>query len=171
MKWHFPVGLLYDLYSGVSDQLQDDNGNGGRKGHHVYGLEEQKLRDQLRTWKLTLHFENWPSESLAKLDEDGKFMRDAFTNSVKEASFMRHGSGKVVMALSKEDSTQLWDSVEKREFYRTVRQRGLISGKTIFHVSTLSARSSFTLQGPIYVISPQRYTCQQQRIPQTVQIH
>jgi autophagy-related protein 5 len=116
LKWHFPVGLLYDLYSGVSDQLQDDTGNGGRKSQQVYGAEEQKLRDQLRTWKLTVHFESWPSEALAKLDKDGKFMRDAFTNSVKEASFMRHGSGKVVMALSKEDSTQLWDSVEKRKY-------------------------------------------------------
>ncbi|KAF2435118.1 autophagy protein 5 [Tothia fuscella] len=118
LKWHFPLGLLYDLYSGASELLQDDNGLGGKKGQPVYGAEEQKLRDQLRTWKLTLHYENWPSESLAKLDQDGKFMRDAFTNSVKEASFLRHGSGKVVMALSKEDSTQLWDSVEQNDFTR-----------------------------------------------------
>jgi hypothetical protein len=28
---------------------------------------------------------------------------------------VRHGSGKVVMALGKDDSTQLWESIEKRE--------------------------------------------------------
>jgi autophagy-related protein 5 len=35
-------------------------------------------------------------------------------NPILQASFIRHGSGKVVMSLSKDDSTQLWDAVEKR---------------------------------------------------------
>jgi autophagy-related protein 5 len=82
LKWHFPVGLLYDLYSGVSDQLQEES---GKKTPTTYdGPEEQSARDNLRTWKLTLRFEGWPAETLAQLDQDGKFMRDAFTNSVKE---------------------------------------------------------------------------------------
>jgi len=117
LKWHFPVGLLYDLYSGASDQLHEENGNGGKKGAYT-SAEDQSSREALRTWKLTLHFDNWPSETLAKLDGEGKIMRDAFTNSVKEASFVRHGSAKVVMSLSKDDSTQLWEAVEQHNFTR-----------------------------------------------------
>jgi autophagy-related protein 5 len=82
LKWHFPIGLLYDLYSGVSDQLQDES---GKKTPTAYGgVEEQRSRDNLRTWKLTLHYEGWPAETLVMLDKEGKSMRDSFTNSVKE---------------------------------------------------------------------------------------
>jgi hypothetical protein len=82
LKWHFPVGLLYDLYSGVSDQLQEES---GKKTPTAYGgAEERRSRDNLRTWKLTLHYEGWPAETLVSLDKEGKSMRDAFTNSVKE---------------------------------------------------------------------------------------
>jgi len=126
LKWHFPVGLLFDLYSGASDHLHDENGNGGKKGHGGYAsAEDQGSGERPRTWKLTLHFENWPSDTLVKLDGEGKSMRDAFTNSMKEASFVRHGSAKVVMALSREDSTQLWDAVEHHNFtsFNAVNQK------------------------------------------------
>jgi autophagy-related protein 5 len=74
LKWHFPVGLLYDLYSGVSDQLQEKSPTS----------EEYGYKDKLRTWKLTVHFDGWPEETLTRLDAEGKCMKDAFTNSVKE---------------------------------------------------------------------------------------
>jgi autophagy-related protein 5 len=35
---------------------------------------------------------------------------------VKEADYLRTGTGKTVMFLSKEDSTQLWDAVTKHDF-------------------------------------------------------
>lgn len=83
MKWHFPIGLLYDLYSGASERLRDTQDNERDSGAYI-SAEEPGATQGLRTWKLMLHFENWPKESLAHLDSDGKVMRDAFTNSVKE---------------------------------------------------------------------------------------
>jgi autophagy-related protein 5 len=83
MKWHFPVGLLYDLYSGASEQLRDEQSNEGNSGAYT-SAEEPGITKGPRAWKLTLHFEDWPKESLAQLDGEGKIMRDAFTNSVKE---------------------------------------------------------------------------------------
>lgn len=41
-------------------------------------------------------------------------MHDAFINSVKEADFLRNGTAKGIMALSKEDSTMLWRAVIER---------------------------------------------------------
>ena len=41
-------------------------------------------------------------------------MRDSFVNAVKEADFMRNGSARTVMGMSKEDSENLWKSVETR---------------------------------------------------------
>jgi autophagy-related protein 5 len=43
-------------------------------------------------------------------------MHDLFIHSVKEADYLRTGTGKTVMFLSKEDSTQLWDAVVKHDF-------------------------------------------------------
>lgn len=83
MKWHFPVGLLYDLYSGASEQVRDAQDNERNTGAYT-SAEEPGNTHGPRVWKLTLHFENWPKESLAHLDSEGKVMRDAFTNSVKE---------------------------------------------------------------------------------------
>jgi hypothetical protein len=45
-------------------------------------------------------------------------MRDSFVNAVKEADFIRNGSARTVMGMSKEDSDNLWKSVESRMFIR-----------------------------------------------------
>lgn len=49
-----------------------------------------------------------------RLDAEGKVSHDAFINSVKEADFLRNGTAKEIMSLSKSDSTQLWKAVEDR---------------------------------------------------------
>ncbi|KAF2405471.1 autophagy protein 5 [Trichodelitschia bisporula] len=113
LKWHYPVGLLFDLYSGASEQLHDQSG------------VEQDQPDEILPWKLTLHFSDWPTEHLVRLDPDNDALRDAFRNSVKEACFLRHGSGKVIMSLSREDSTKLWLAVEQQNLamFNSVNQK------------------------------------------------
>lgn len=63
-----------------------------------------------------MHFSDWPLEDLVRLDPDGMVMNDAFINSVKEADFLRNGTAKGIMSLSKEDSAGLWKSVEEGEY-------------------------------------------------------
>lgn len=119
LKWQFPVGLLYDIYSGASDRLQqDENAHSPKKvAENASPLDPSS--ETRRTWQLTLYFDDWPAEVLVKLDEGERVLRDAFTNSYKEASFARYSSTKVVQRLSMEDAMQLWDAVEKR-MYKTV---------------------------------------------------
>ena len=106
LKWQYPLGLLYDLFSGSSPSqagglnVQEHSPGEGSEG----GLP----------WRLTLHFTDWPEQALVRPDAEGKMLHDAFINSVKEADFLRNGTAKGIMSLSKDDSTQLWNAVQER---------------------------------------------------------
>lgn len=104
MKWHYPVGLLFDLYAGIDPATKNSAGN-----------EESHEEDASYPWRLTVHFSDWPVEDLVRLDPNGLVMNDAFINSVKEADFLRNGTAKGIMSLSKEDSSGLWKAVENGE--------------------------------------------------------
>jgi autophagy-related protein 5 len=106
LKWHYPIGLLCDLYSPSKDELIISSGAG----------EDTQDVENGSPWKLTVHFSGWPNDHLIKLDRDGKEMHDKFNNSVKEASYIRHGTNKVIMSLGKEPTTQLWEAVETGEY-------------------------------------------------------
>lgn len=72
-----------------------------------------------------MHFSDYPAEQLVHLDNEHKHLHDLFVHSVKEADYLRTGTGKTVMFLSKEDSTQLWDGVRKHDFslYNPINQK------------------------------------------------
>lgn len=101
LKWHYPVGLLFDLYAGAAPASKTA----------TTGSESPD--DGSIPWRVTVHFSNWPDENLVRLDADGMVMGDAFINSVKEADFLRNGTAKNIMSLSKEDSSGLWKAVEE----------------------------------------------------------
>ena len=117
LKWHYPVGLLYDLFSGAEPVYPPDGDRGHAAGQAEHG-KKQKVDEDTETlpWRLVVHFTEWPEDQLVKLDAEGKVLQDAFINCVKEADFLRNGSAKVVMGLSKDDSTALWESVEQRKY-------------------------------------------------------
>ena len=66
-------------------------------------------------WRLTLHFADWPEETLVRPDAEGTMLHDAYINSVKEADFLRNGTAKGIMSLSKADSTNMWNAVQERK--------------------------------------------------------
>lgn len=121
LKWHYPLGLLFDLFSGAAPSLGsptttaatgiEAGGDGGNNHNNNHTKEEGLL-----PWRLLLHFSEWPDEQLVRLDAEGKVLHDAFINSVKEADFLRNGTAKGIMSLSKDDSTRLWHAVEERMF-------------------------------------------------------
>ncbi|KAF1815934.1 hypothetical protein P152DRAFT_446930 [Eremomyces bilateralis CBS 781.70] len=156
LHWHYPTGLLYDLYSGAKPHFStvrrhirgsrpseerdrerdrpasqqsgaglgmDDNLSGRIKEISLRDLDDVVMDGGYQNsddvgklpWKLVVHFSDYPMDALIQLDKDGKALEDVFINSVKEASFARHGSGKVVMSLGENDSKQLWKSVEQND--------------------------------------------------------
>jgi autophagy-related protein 5 len=104
LKWHYPTGLLYDLCSGaepVDLPREDDEA-------------EVRVTAGTEPWKLVVHYSEHPGEQLIQLDLEGRVLLDTFINAVKEADFVRNGSARTVMGLSREDSEALWKSVETR---------------------------------------------------------
>ncbi|KAJ1797111.1 autophagy protein 5 [Coemansia sp. RSA 2399] len=89
LKWHYPVGLLYDmLVNDASSELP---------------------------WALTLHVRKFPLPALVP-GPSIKAMRDMFMAMVKEADFIRNGSTKRVMDLAKSDQMQLLDGIQDHSF-------------------------------------------------------
>ena len=107
LKWHYPLGLLYDLFSGVAPYRSKVN---------IRSDEASEESEHILPWRLTVHFTEWPENALVQPDADGKVFHDAFINSVKEADFLRNGTAKGIMSLSKEDSTALWVAVQDRKY-------------------------------------------------------
>jgi hypothetical protein len=113
LKWHYPAGLLYDIHSGAEPV---DLGRRANVEASQTLIDAQTLVEQPLPWKLVVHYSELPSEQLYPLDPEGRAMRDSFVNAVKEADFIRNGSARTVMGMSKEDSDNLWKSVESRTF-------------------------------------------------------
>ncbi|KAF9730764.1 hypothetical protein PMIN06_007132 [Paraphaeosphaeria minitans] len=130
LKWHYPLGLLYDLYSGAEPAPSHDT-----SAEHAQVPSHED--EETPPWKLTLHFSSYPEDQLVQLDAQEKHIHDLFINNVKEADFLRNGTGKTVMSLSKEDSEQLWEGVKQRDFKRFTRVNNKFlnpQGATLRHV-------------------------------------
>lgn len=117
LKWHYPLGLLFDLFSGAAPSLGSPTTTRTEAGGDGSNNNNHNKDEELLPWRLLLHFTEWPDEQLVRLDAEGKVLHDAFINSVKEADFLRNGTAKGIMSLSKDDSTRLWHAVEERMFF------------------------------------------------------
>lgn len=90
LKWHYPLGLLYDLYSGAEPAHQPGRTSLSKEEHthgedrHPAHVAEEADQPGALPWKLVVHFTEWPDEQLIRLDAEGKILHDAFINSVKE---------------------------------------------------------------------------------------
>jgi autophagy-related protein 5 len=91
LKWHLPVGLLYDIYV----------------------LSSSPDSPPPLPFKLILHFQN--GSELNLISAEPAVLHDAFINSVKEADFLRSGTAKPIMSLSAADSKALWSSVQAHD--------------------------------------------------------
>ncbi|KAK7625902.1 autophagy protein 5 [Phyllosticta paracitricarpa] len=113
LKWHHPIGLLYDLYSGAEP-------------FNAHGSSDDSFTRPSAPlpWRLTLHYAAHPA-TLLPLDAELKSQHDAFINGVKEADFLRNGTAKAVMSLSKDSSDALWRAVQTHDLplYNSVHAR------------------------------------------------
>ncbi|PGH03948.1 autophagy protein 5 [Blastomyces parvus] len=123
LKWHYPLGLLYDLYSGAEpvtskSTVGEDVSRAASSPRDPDDAALDAVHGHRKPipWRLQVHFSDWPDQELVRLDADGRVIHDAFINSVKEADFVRNGTAKGIMSLSKEDSSGLWQAVQNHDF-------------------------------------------------------
>ncbi|EME39498.1 hypothetical protein DOTSEDRAFT_180063 [Dothistroma septosporum NZE10] len=121
MKWHYPLGLLYDLFSGAEPSDLEATG----AEHASQFVADASVTTSTIPWKLTIHYTDFPDEQLIQLDTGGRAMQDMFINSVKEADFVRNGTARTIMLMSKDDSDNLWSSVQEHnlQLFNTVNNK------------------------------------------------
>ncbi|XP_047514442.1 autophagy protein 5 isoform X2 [Pieris napi] len=87
LKWHYPIGFLYDLYCGNDPQTP---------------------------WTLTVHFSKFPGNIL--LHCPNKDVVEAhYMSTVKEADVLKH-RGQIMSAMQKKDHNQLWLGLQNDKF-------------------------------------------------------
>ncbi|KAL1936595.1 hypothetical protein VTP01DRAFT_729 [Rhizomucor pusillus] len=115
LKWHYPIGLLHDL---------------------LMYTDENTRRTPL-PWRINIRLTNFPTDKLLR-SPSVEAAQDAFMSMIKEADFLRYGSTKRVMNLSKKDQSQLWESLTKDSYddYWDVNKRLIndVNGQTLRNI-------------------------------------
>ncbi|TPX36976.1 hypothetical protein SmJEL517_g01022 [Synchytrium microbalum] len=91
LKWHYPIGLLFDIHNGAR---------------------------QLLPWTITVRFTSFPADKLIRVNAASSMdaPHDFFMALIKEADFLRTGSIKKVMGLSKADQSSLWEGLCSNDY-------------------------------------------------------
>jgi len=97
LKWHYPVGLLFDLYA-----------NEGT------GVAFDSAQSVNIPWSLNVHFENFPAD-LISTQNSKDIVESHFLSTVKEADAIKH-KGKIINDMLKKDHKQLWFGVQNDKF-------------------------------------------------------
>ncbi|KAG7841459.1 hypothetical protein KL942_001338 [Ogataea angusta] len=112
LKWNLPIGLLYDL---VTTDAQ---------------IEKQ-------VWDITLKYYDYPTEYVIPIDQNASFLKDHWTNQLKEACFILNGSSKLVMNMSRTDSDDFYhaaihkDSTQFESMFRKLLPSNVSSLKNL----------------------------------------
>ncbi|KAJ1914496.1 autophagy protein 5, partial [Tieghemiomyces parasiticus] len=100
LKWHYPIGLLYDLHS---------------IRHPPGTVSAKPICTTKLPWTITVHLTNFPADRLLR-NPSRDTTHHYFMAQYKEAEFMRTGSTKRVMNLPREDQDRLWAGLTTAEF-------------------------------------------------------
>lgn len=98
IKWHIPVGVLYDQYSVINN----DN------------YPEPASYSSMLPWNLIVHFSKFPEQDILHCDSR-ETVEAHFMSCIKEADQIKHG-GRVISAMQKKDHNQLWQGLQNDKF-------------------------------------------------------
>nr|CAD7258621.1 unnamed protein product [Timema shepardi] len=87
LKWHYPIGVLFDMYVTTDLQLP---------------------------WNITVHFDKFPEDELLHCTSRDA-VESHFMACVKEADVLKHRS-QVVSNMQKKDHNQLWLGLQNDKF-------------------------------------------------------
>ncbi|PVU89434.1 hypothetical protein BB559_005104 [Furculomyces boomerangus] len=133
LKWHYPIGLLYDIeVLGLGRSKKKE----GKEGVIDKAIKEYRETDPIREseksgiegnkrvpWDLVLHLRKFPSDKLIK-SPSTILLKDIYMSMLKEADYVRNGSSKRVMDMSKSDQIGFLVGIEKMKVsaFQTVRR-------------------------------------------------
>lgn len=103
LRWHLFVGVLFDI---LAQRRKKINAAGSC----------------LLPWKIRLHFMSYPTHQILSLgggegeSDVSKTIQRNYSNSLKQALFLQHGSSKVAMNLTKSNHNQIWDALVRSNY-------------------------------------------------------
>jgi len=86
LKWHYPIGVLYDLYTSSSSSTSS----------HL-------------PWQITVHLSKFPESELIRFP-DKESIEAYFMSTLKEADALKH-KGQIIGDMRERDHKQLWNSL------------------------------------------------------------
>ncbi|KAF8605558.1 autophagy protein 5 [Ceratobasidium sp. AG-I] len=108
VKWHWPLGLLYDHHLGARSLTAHRDPSGGMGWSTGPKPRALPLR-------LILHLASAPTEKFL-IGSGVDACKAAFMGQLKEGDFVRWGNTKRVTALRKADQDGIWDGVKDHNF-------------------------------------------------------
>ncbi|GJQ74644.1 putative involved in autophagic vesicle formation [Trypoxylus dichotomus] len=87
LKWHFPIGVLFDLFMVSHADLP---------------------------WNITVHFEKFPTQQVFRFNNK-EAIESFFMSCLKEADVLKH-RGVVINGMQKKDHNQLWLGLQNDKF-------------------------------------------------------
>ncbi|KAH9963809.1 autophagy protein Apg5-domain-containing protein [Russula dissimulans] len=100
LKWHWPVGLIYDNHTTLSTS---------RPGASA------SARAQAVPLRLILHLASPPTDKLL-LAPSAEACKQAFMGQLKEADFLRWGNTKRMTGLRKAEQDGMWEGIKEHNF-------------------------------------------------------
>ncbi|OMJ18853.1 Autophagy protein 5 [Smittium culicis] len=132
LKWHYPIGLLYDIEvkAGKKPIIKEKPTStleaaieSHMKTHNI--TKNEKNLPLSSPWDLVLHLRKYPNDKIIK-SPSIDLLKSMYMFSLKEADFIRHGSSKRVMELSKIDQTELLDGLSTHKMSTFILVRHLL---------------------------------------------
>lgn len=91
LKWHYPIGVLYDLYTSSLASTTP----------HL-------------PWQVTVHFSKFPESELIRFP-DKESIEAHYMSTLKEADALKH-KGQIIGDMQKRDHKQLWNSLVQDKY-------------------------------------------------------
>lgn len=134
LKWHLPVGLLYDYL-------------------HLPSASSESRHE----WILTLRYGEYPSEHLIPFKEGTDYigtLKEVVVNQLKQSCFVLNGNSKNIMNLSESKSIELWESIQihNLKYYSSINKRIVPALSKIHKVPVKIVIPGFasTIQAPVF---------------------
>eukprot|EP01132_Coremiostelium_polycephalum_P004055 gene4055-5077_t len=92
IKWHYPIGVLYDT---------------------LVGSDPHNITSQ--QWNLVVHFQSYPEKTILKCQNEDS-VKTYYKNVLKEANFIKHGDITKLNNLNINQSNELWDGLKNHDY-------------------------------------------------------
>ncbi|KAH3902327.1 related to Autophagy protein 5 [Saccharomycodes ludwigii] len=102
LMWNYPIGVSYDA---LSSNFTRETINKINNTSNI-----------INVWKLTLYkTEKYPTNTILPIYTGMEEVRQQFMHQWKQACYIMHGSAKLFMSLSLQETTILWDSIVEND--------------------------------------------------------